>query len=59
MGMIPEPRNWKVTFFKKDGSIVSHTVWCVKRFAVMVAQDEIGFHAFDSSKITVGLVKSK
>lgn len=55
--MIPQPRNWKVTFYKTNGDIISTVVTCVKRFAIGVAQDEIGFHAYESNKITVGLVK--
>jgi hypothetical protein len=55
--MIPQSRNWKVTFYKTDGKVLSHVVHCVKRFAIGLAQDEIGFHAYESTKITVGLVK--
>lgn len=57
--MIPRPLNWKVTFYKTDGSVVSHIVFCVKRFAIGVAQDEIGFHAYESTKVTVGLTSRK
>lgn len=56
--MIPKPLDWKVTFYKNDGSIVSTVVLCVKRFAVMCAQDKIGYHAYDSKKVTVGLIRS-
>lgn len=55
--MIPEPRNWKVTFFKNDGTTVSTVVTCVKRFATMLANEELGYPAYGSKKITVGLVR--
>lgn len=54
--MIPQPRNWKVTFFKNDGTKVSAVVLCVKRFAKGCANAELGYPAYDSKKITVGLV---
>jgi len=56
--MIPEPRNWKVTFYKNDGTVVSIVVNCVKRFATMIANEELGYRAYGSKKITVGLVRS-
>lgn len=55
--MIPTPRNWKVTFYKKNGDVVSTVVNCVKRFAIMVANEELGYPTWDSKKITIGLVK--
>ena len=55
--MIPQSRKWKVTFYKKNGDVVSEIVTCVKRFAIMIANEELGYPAWDSSKITVGLVK--
>lgn len=57
--MIPISRNWKVTFFKHDGSVVSIEILCVKRFAKSFANEALGYPAFDSHKITVGLVKSR
>ena len=55
--MIPTPRNWKVTFYKTDGTTVSAVVTCVKRFAKSIANEELGYPAYISKKITVGLVK--
>ena len=55
--MIPRPRNWKVTFYKHNGTVVSTIVTCVKRFAKSIANENMGYPAYDSSKITVGLVR--
>jgi len=55
--MIPTPRNWKVTFYKHDGTVESTVVTCVKRFATHLANEELGYPAFFSKKITVGMVK--
>ena len=54
--MIPQPRNWKVTFYKGK-EVHSTTVWCVKRFAKSLANEKLGYIAFFSDKITVSLVK--
>jgi len=56
--MIPEPRNWKVTFYLEDGTVVSTIVTCVKRFAKGIANAELGYPSLRSNKITVGLVKA-
>ncbi len=55
--MIPKVHDWKVTFYMKDGSVESTVVTCVKRFAKSIANAELGYPAFDSTKITVGLVR--
>lgn len=55
--MIPQSRKWKVTFFKHDGTKQSIEVLCVKRFAKQVANQALGYPAFDSHKITVGLMR--
>jgi hypothetical protein len=55
--MIPIARKWKVTFYKHDGTVVSTTVLCVKRFAKSFANEELGYPAFYSHKITVGLIR--
>ncbi len=55
--MIPSPKNWKVTFYKEDGTVVSTVVTCVKRFATMIANEQLGYPAYYSKKITVGLVR--
>lgn len=55
--MIPKVYDWKVTFYKHDGTVVSTVVSCVKRFAKSIANEELGYIAFDSKKITVSLVK--
>lgn len=55
--MIPKARNWKVTFFKNDGTTLETTVLCVKRFAKVIANENLGYPAYDSKKITVGLTK--
>ena len=54
--MIPQPRNWKVTFYKGK-EVHSTTVWCVKRFSKSLANEKLGYIAFFSDKITVSLVK--
>lgn len=56
--MIPTPKNWKVTFFKNDGTTESIVVTCVKRFATMLANEQLGYPSYNSKKITVGLVRS-
>jgi hypothetical protein len=55
--MIPKPRNWKVTFYKNDGAILVGQVFCVKRFAKSLANEYLGYPAYDSKKITVGLLR--
>ena len=55
--MIPVSRNWKVTFYKHDGSVISTEVTCVKRFAKSFANENLGYPAYDSKKITISLVK--
>lgn len=55
--MIPKINNWKVTFYKHDGTVVSTVVLCVKRFARMLANEKLGYPAYESSRITVGLVR--
>jgi hypothetical protein len=57
MKLTPRPRNWKVTFYKHDGTVQSTIVTCLKRFAKWEANVELGYPAFFSKKITVGLVK--
>lgn len=56
--MIPTPHNWKVTFHLINGEKVSHTVFCVKRFAKSFANEALGFPAYYSKKIVVGLQKT-
>ena len=55
--MIPKPRNWKVTFYKQDGEVLVGYVFCVKRFAKSLANEDLGYPAFDSKKITVSLCR--
>lgn len=55
--MIPKARLWRVKFFKSDGRWDSTVVRCVKRFAVSYANELLGYPAYDSVKVTVGLVK--
>lgn len=63
--MIPKARNWRVTFFithRTDDGVsfqtkVSVNVVCVKRFAKSIANELLGYPAFRSHKITVGLIK--
>ena len=57
--MIPAPRVWKVTFFMDDGTAPRvTTVLCVKRFAKGLANEALGYPAYDAHKITVGLVRN-
>jgi len=64
--MIPTPRKWNVTFRftpeemrknKLTQPVVSVVVDCVKRFAVQLANEQIGYKGYFAEKITVGLVK--
>jgi|SanBayMetagenome_1026888.scaffolds.fasta_scaffold151292_2 hypothetical protein len=54
--MIPKVHNWKVTFYRADGTSFSTIVTCVKRFAKGIAIEALGRPAY--SKVTVGLVKA-
>lgn len=56
--MIPKSRNWKVTFYKYNGDTISTQVLCVKRFAKSIANEQLGYPAYDSKRITVGLVRN-
>lgn len=60
--MIPKVKDWRVTFYKADGTIYKTTVvtTITKRFARWFATEECGFpiamgHA---EKVTVSLVRS-
>lgn len=55
--MIPRPRKWKVTFYKSDLTVVSTTVFCVKRFAISFANELLGYPRIDSFDVKVGLVR--
>lgn len=58
--MIPTSRLWKVTFFMLDGTAPRvTTVLCVKRFALGLANEVLGYPANDAHKITVGLVRKE
>lgn len=65
--MIPKSRNWKVTFYLypdyaaqigrgKDNKL-SIVILCVKRFAKSIANEQLGYPAYNSYKVTVGLVR--
>lgn len=56
--MIPTPKNWKVTFILNDGTVLFTVVNCVKRFAVMLANEQLGYPRFHSKKVSVGLVRA-
>jgi hypothetical protein len=55
--MIPKPRNWKVTFYKQDGEVLVGYVFCVKRFAKMLANEYLGYPSYGCTKITVSLCR--
>jgi hypothetical protein len=55
--MIPKSRKWKVTFFMADGSKKAIEVLCVKRFAKSIANQCLGYPLWDSTKVTVGLIR--
>lgn len=57
--MIPSPRVWKVTFYMLDGTAARvTTVLCVKRFAKALANEALGYPAYNAHKITVGLIRN-
>lgn len=64
--MIPKPRDWRVTFYldpdyvrdnPQRGNKVSVVVGCVKRFAKAIANEQVGYLSFHSTKVTVGLAR--
>ena len=58
--MIPKVKSWKVTFYKHDGTVLTTIVDTInKRFARWMANENLGYPAFDSSKVSVGLVKTR
>jgi hypothetical protein len=58
--MIPQVKNWKVTFNLRDGTVRSMVVKAsTKRFAKAAANEWLGFPTIHSNKITVTVVREK
>ena len=56
--MIPQVRSWKVKFYKHDGTVLSVVVDTInKKFARWMANEQLGYPAYDSKKINVSLVQ--
>lgn len=57
--MIPQVKNWKVTFNLRDGSVRSMVVKSsTKMLAKLAANEWLGYPAIHSRKITVNVVRS-
>ncbi len=57
--MIPKVKTWKVTFVLLDGTVLTKTVDTInRRFAKSLANEALGYPSWNSTKISVSLVRS-